>query len=74
MQSKAFLDRISLLDYKPKARHVDLVNQLVVCALAFASHTRPLAKMLKFAWFDEKNYFKFFPLQAIKLKSAQAPA
>jgi hypothetical protein len=74
MQSKAFLDRISLLDYKPKGRHVDLVNQLAVCALAFASRTRLPVKALKCAWFDEKDYFEFFPLQAVKDKRAQALA
>jgi len=65
---------IHLLDYKPKARHIDPVNQLVVYALAFASRTRLPVKVLKCAWFDEKDYFEFFPLQAIKAKSAQAPA
>jgi transposase-like protein len=60
---------IHLLDYKPKARHIDPVNQLVVYALAFASRTRLPVKVLKCAWFDEKDYFEFFPLQAIKAKS-----
>jgi len=53
---------IHLLDYKPKARHIDPVNQLVVYALAFASRTRLPVKVLKCAWFDEKDYFEFFPL------------
>jgi transposase-like protein len=61
---------IHLLDYKPKARHVDPVNQLVVYALAFASRTRLPVKVLKCAWFDDKDYFEFFPLQAVKAKSA----
>jgi transposase-like protein len=65
---------IHLLDYKPKARHIDPVNQLVVYALAFASRTRLPVKVLKCAWFDEKDYFEFFPLQAIKAKSAAASA
>lgn len=59
---------IHLLDYKPKARQVDPLNQLVVYALAFASRTRLPIKALKCAWFDEKDYFEFFPLQAIKAK------
>jgi hypothetical protein len=45
---------------------------LVVYALAFASRTRLPVKALKCAWFDEKDYFEFFPLQAVKAKSAQA--
>lgn len=64
---------IHLLDYKPKARQIDPVNQLVVYALAFASRTRLPVKVFKCAWFDEKDYFEFFPLQAIRAKRVQAP-
>ena len=59
---------IHLLDYKPNARQIDPVNQLVVYALAFASRTRLPVKVFKCAWFDEKDYFEFFPLQAVKAK------
>lgn len=59
---------IHLLDYKPNARQIDPVNQLVVYALAFASRTRLPLKVFKCAWFDEKDYFEFFPLQAVKAK------
>jgi hypothetical protein len=52
---------IHLLDYKPVASHIDPVNQLVVYALAFASRTGLPVKVLKCAWFDEKDYFEFFP-------------
>jgi hypothetical protein len=31
-------------------------------------------KAFKCAWFDEKDYFEFFPLQAIKAKTVRAPA
>jgi len=65
---------IHLLDYKPKARRIQPVEQLVVYALAFASRTRLPVNVLKCAWFDEKDYFEFFPLQAVKAKSAQASA
>jgi len=65
---------IHLLDYKPKAREIDPVNQLVVYALAFASRARLPVKVFKCAWFDENDYFEFFPLQAVKAKSAQASA
>jgi transposase-like protein len=65
---------IHLLDYKPNARHIQPVTQLVLYALAFASRTRLPVKVLKCAWFDEKNYFEFFPLQAVKSKSSQARA
>jgi len=65
---------IHLLDYKPKAREIDPVNQLVVYALAFASRTRLPVKAVTCAWFDEKDYFEFFPLQAVKAKIARASA
>jgi hypothetical protein len=65
---------IHLLDYKPKARQIDAVNQLVIYALAFASRARLPVKSFKCAWFDGKDFFEFFPLQAIKAKSAAAPA
>ena len=59
---------IHLLDYKPNARQIDPVNQLVVYALAFASRTRLPVRVFKCAWFDENDYFEFFPLQAVKAK------
>jgi transposase-like protein len=65
---------IHLLDYKPKARQIDPVNQLVVYALAFASRTRLPVKVLKCAWFDEKDYFEFFPLQAVRARREQGLA
>lgn len=66
---------IHLLDYKPKARQINPVNQLVVYALAFASRTRLPVKSLKCAWFDEttNGYFEFFPLQAVRARAAQPP-
>jgi len=44
---------------------IDPVNQLVVYALAFA---RLPVKLLKCAWFDKKDYFEFFPLQAVRTR------
>lgn len=60
---------VQILDYKPDARHIDPVNQLVVYALALASRTRLPVKAFQCAWFDEKDYFEFFPLQAVRAKS-----
>ena len=56
---------IHLLDYKPNAATIDPVNQLIVYALALAARTRLPVKTFKCAWFDEKDYFEFFPLQAV---------
>jgi len=61
---------IHLLDYKPGARQIDPVNQLVIYALAFAARTGLPLKVLKCAWFDEKDYFEFFPLEAVSLRLA----
>jgi transposase-like protein len=63
---------IHLLDYKPNARQIDPVNQLVVYALALASRTRLPVKAFKCAWFDELEYFEFFPLEAVKRKTVRA--
>jgi transposase-like protein len=65
---------IHLLDYKPKAREIDAVNQLVIYALAFASRARLPVKAFKCAWFDEKDFFEFFPLQAVRAKTSHATA
>ena len=61
---------IHLLDYKPKAATIDPASQLLVYALALASRTRLPVKLFKCAWFDEKDYFEFFPLQAVKAKAS----
>jgi len=60
---------IHILDYKPGADKVNAVNQLTTYALALASRTKLAVKDFKCAWFDEKNYFEFFPLHAVYEKS-----
>jgi transposase-like protein len=59
---------IHILDYKPEASKVDAVNQLIVYALALASRTKLAVKDFKCAWFDEKKYYEFFPLHAVRIK------
>lgn len=56
---------IHILDYKPEANKVNAVNQLTMYALALASRTKLAVKDFKCAWFDDKNYFEFFPLHAV---------
>ncbi|MGC9059308.1 MAG: PD-(D/E)XK nuclease family protein, partial [Candidatus Aenigmatarchaeota archaeon] len=56
---------IYILDYKPNARKINAVNQLTIYALALASRTKLAVKDFKCAWFDEKNYFEFYPLHAV---------
>ena len=60
---------IHILDYKPDANKQNPINQLTLYALALASRTKLALKDFKCAWFDENNYYEFFPLHAVyKLK------
>jgi ATP-dependent exoDNAse (exonuclease V) beta subunit len=59
---------IHILDYKPDANKINPVNQLLLYALALASRTRLPLKTFVCAWFDEKDYFSFYPLHAIHQK------
>jgi len=62
---------IHILDYKPNARKIRPVNQLLLYALALASRTRLPLKTFACAWFDEKDYFSFYPLHAVYQKRAK---
>jgi len=56
-----------ILDYKPdanKERHAHV--QLTLYALARARRANLPLKNFKCGWFDEKNYFEFFPLQGVR--------
>jgi len=55
---------IHILDYKPEAEKVKPIDQLTIYTLALASRTKLAIKDFKCAWFDNKNYFEFFPLVA----------
>lgn len=59
---------IHILDYKPDARKIQPTSQLTLYALALASHTRLPLKLFKCAWFDDKNYFEFYPLHCVYRK------
>ena len=56
---------ISILDYKPDANKTEAIQQLTLYALALASRTKLALKDFKCAWFDQDNYFEFFPLHAV---------
>ncbi len=57
---------IHILDYKPNARKETHAHvQLTIYALALARRTGLPLKFLKCGWFDEKDYFEFFPLQGV---------
>ncbi len=63
--------KIYILDYKPEAKKVNPVNQLILYALALASRTRLPLKTFVCAWFDEKDYFSFYPLHAVYQKNVK---
>jgi PD-(D/E)XK nuclease superfamily protein len=57
---------LQILDYKPDARKEKHAHvQLTIYALALARRTNLPLKNLKCAWFDEKDYFEFFPLKGV---------
>src|SRR3989344_3029370 len=56
---------IHILDYKPEADKENPVHQLTIYALALASKTKLPLIIFKCAWFDENNYYEFFPLHVV---------
>jgi len=57
---------IHILDYKPEARKEKHAHvQLTIYALALARRIGLPLKLFKCGWFDEKDYFEFYPLQGV---------
>ena len=55
-----------ILDYKPEARKETHAHvQLTIYALALSRRANLPLKYFKCAWFDEHDYFEFFPLQGV---------
>lgn len=48
--------------------------QTTIYALALARRTRLPLKMFKCAWFDEKDYFEFYPLAGVYKTRSHPPA
>lgn len=60
---------IYLMDYKPSADKEKPIDQLTLYALALSRLTGIRLYHMRCAWFDEENYFEFFPLHVVyKLK------
>ena len=59
---------IHILDYKPEAEKEKPIHQLTIYALALASKTKLPLTLFKCAWFDENDYYEFFPLHVVKEK------
>ncbi len=56
---------IHIIDYKPDANTQNPIHQLTIYALALASRTKLNLHSFKCAWFDDKNYYEFFPLHVV---------
>ena len=64
---------LQILDYKPDARKEKHAHvQLTIYALALARRANLPLKNFKCAWFDEKDYFEFFPLKGVYQPRARA--
>jgi hypothetical protein len=59
---------IHILDYKPNAAKEKPIEQLTLYALALSRLTGLRLYCFKCAWFDEKDYFEFFPLHVVYKK------
>ena len=57
---------VHLLDYKPNAAKERPIEQLTWYALALSRLTGLRLFEFTCAWFDEKDYFQFFPLHVVK--------
>ncbi len=57
---------VHILDYKPHARKEKPIEQLTWYALALSRLTGLRLFEFKCAWFDEKDYFEFYPLHVVK--------
>ncbi|MEK7188904.1 MAG: PD-(D/E)XK nuclease family protein, partial [Patescibacteria group bacterium] len=58
-----------IMDYKPKAEKERPLEQLTLYALALSRLTGLRVYDFKCAWFDENDYFEFFPLHLVYKKT-----
>jgi ATP-dependent exoDNAse (exonuclease V) beta subunit len=58
--------QVHILDYKPKAAKERPIEQLTWYALALSRLTGLRLFEFTCAWFDEKDYYQFFPLHVVK--------
>ena len=57
--------QIHILDYKPKAEKEKPIEQLTLYAMALPRLTGLRMFDFKCAWFDENDYFEFYPLHVV---------
>jgi ATP-dependent exoDNAse (exonuclease V) beta subunit len=60
---------IHILDYKPKARLERPIPQLMTYALALSRRTGIRLFDFVCAWFDEHDYYEFYPLRVVHKRS-----
>jgi len=56
---------LHILDYKPDANKQKPIEQLTIYALALSRKLNLPIYYFKCAWFDENDYYEFFPLHAV---------
>ena len=56
---------LHVLDYKPEADKINPIEQLTIYAIALSRKLNLELYYFKAAWFDENNYYEFFPLHAV---------
>ena len=56
---------LHIMDFKPSASKEKPISQLVLYALALSRLTGLRLYHFKCAWFDDKNYYEFFPLHVV---------
>lgn len=59
---------LHILDYKPEADKIQPIEQLTIYALALSRKLNLPLYHFKCAWFDENNYFEFYPLHGVYAK------
>ncbi len=59
---------IHIMDFKPSAKKYKPIEQLTIYALALSRLTGLRIHSFKCAWFDEDDYFEFFPLHVVYKK------
>ncbi len=63
---------VHIMDFKPSAKKYKPVEQLTIYALALSRLTGLRLHSFKCAWFDENDYFEFFPLHVVYKKNKKS--
>lgn len=64
---------VHIMDFKPSAAKAKPLEQLTVYALAMSRLTGLRLHSFKCSWFDEDDYFEFFPLHVVYKKKQKKP-